>query len=213
MISVKNVEIMNLEGAIRGMRNPLDSHDIGDSYFDYDLNEFIVEPNDLMLGETLTLAGTDHGKFARQILVSMDITAPRFWWTEMDTYKVGTTANSESTMHNIHKNPFSIDNFSFSQDWIYELKTNELGRMVALLNHLRDSLIKTGDKRYWRMMIEMLPQSYNQTRAWTGNYAVLRNIYFSRKGHKLQEWKDFCQEIENLPYSCNFITIEKEERK
>lgn len=202
MIKLEKTEVMNFEGAIRGMRNPLNSWDKSDSRFNWESGEFIIGPNDLSLARKLTKAGSDHRKFLRQIFVSIDITAPLFWWKEFDTYKVGTTANSTSTMHKIHSKEFVREDFS-----IESLDSDELAvidTLIVTLNNLRSKYNSTKDKRYWRRMIEMLPSSYNQKRTCTLTYENLINIYFARRNHKLHEWHTLCDLIETLP---NFAEI------
>jgi hypothetical protein len=202
MIKLEKTEVMNFEGAIRGMRNPLNSWDKSDSRFNWESGEFIIGPNDLSLARKLTKAGSDHRKFLRQIFVSIDITAPLFWWKEFDTYKVGTTANSTSTMHKIHSKEFVREDFS-----IESLDSDELAvidTLIATLNNLRNKYNSTKDKKYWRRMIEILPSSYNQKRTCTLTYENLINIYFARRNHKLHEWHTLCDLIETLP---NFAKI------
>lgn len=196
MLKVENIRVYNIGDAIRGMRNPMQSYDRSDTIGD------VIGGQDLKLAQKLIKAGTDHSKFMRQIFVSMDITAPRFWWMEMDTYKVATTANSESTMHCIHKKPFTLDDFTCNF-----ISDEHLRNTLRFLNYLRNEYLKTNSKVYWRAMIEALPQSYNQKRTWTANYQVLRNIYFARKNHKLFEWHEFCKAIEDLPYGKELIFI------
>ena len=208
MIKVENIAVNNFEGAIRGMRNPLNSWKKMDSIFES--NNIILGPNDLGLAQRLIKSGTDHSKFLRQIFVSMDITAPLYWWKEMDTYKVGTVANSTSTMHTIYKSPITKDKFSFDNNnlpvlgYTYDVYINDV---LTMCENLRKQYCATEDKRYWRALIQLLPNAWNQTRTWTANYQVLRNIYNSRKNHKLSEWHTFCEEIEKLPYSKELITI------
>jgi len=217
MIKVENVFVSDFEGAFRGMRNPLASWKKTDSNFD--LNNIQLGPNDLKLAQKLIKAGPDHGKFLRQIFVSMDITAPLYWWKEMDTYKVGTVANSTSTMHTLTKEEITLDMFSFDNldlmvskghsingEWELTFK-DCIEDILISCNNLRNKFLETKDKRYWRALIQLLPNAWNQTRTWTANYQVLRNIYNSRKNHKLSEWHTFCEEIEKLPYSKELITI------
>lgn len=224
MITIENVETYGWEAAVRGMRNPMNSWDKSDSYFGdpylEDENSYIkshIGPNDLNLMKRLVKAGTDHRKFMRMITVYCDITAPLYWWKEFDTYKVGTVANSCSTMHKIHANRFSIDDFSHEYIWndehpqtqlvgtednpVYLDDTQIIIYTVGMLNELRELYLKTKDKRYWYKMIQLLPSSYNQKRTVMLNYEVLANIHKSRKNHKLDEWRDFCDWIEELPYS------------
>ena len=196
MIKIENVEIYGWEAAIRGMRNPMNSWDRSDSTFEDGLD---IGDNDLNLMKNLVRAGSDHSKFMRMITVTLDITAPRYWWTELDTYKVGTVRNSCSTMHKIHEKEFTSDDFSCEQ----LLVGNNLifDRIIDFLNEERKLYLETGDKIHWWQMIQFLPQSYNQRATVQLNYAVLRNMYHSRKNHKLDEWRKFCKWIETLPYS------------
>lgn len=216
MIKIENVEVMGWEHAIRGMRNPLNSWDKSDSEWictDYDsvnerdIYEYKVGNNDLDLMKRLAKAGTaDHRKFMRMLIVYADITAPLYWWKEFDTYKVGTVANSCSTMHCIHKKEFTLEDFSYEHilDGTF---TGEVIPMVLLeatikcLNENRAHYLSTKDKKYWWQMIQLLPSSYNQKRTVTLNYEVLANMYKSRRLHKLDEWREFCNWIETLPYS------------
>lgn len=214
MIKVENTEVFNFSGALRGMRNPLDSWDKTDSKFEETIK---IGPNDLNLAQRLINSGTDHSKFMRQIGVSMDITAPLYWWKELDTYKIGTVANSCSTMHTLAKYPITADMFSF--DGIFDnlvitrgvtseyqiVMGDIINEVIYSLEHLRKRYVKTKSPTYWRALIQLLPESWNQKRTWTANYQVLRNIYFARKNHKLNEWHDFCAEIEKLPYAKELI--------
>ena len=199
MIKFDNIEVSGFKAAIRGMRNPLNSWDKIDSDFKTDT----LGENDYKLALKLAKAGTDHRKFMRMINVTIDITAPLYWWKEADTYKVGTVCNSTSTMHKIHAKKFTLDDFStdhlmgFSWDRLYDL--------IEHLNWCREKFIETKNKDYWWQMIQLLPSSYNQKRTIQLNYEVLANIYKSRKNHKLDEWRDFCIWIGSLPYS-EFIT-------
>ena len=199
MIKFDNIEVSGFKAAIRGMRNPLNSWDKIDSDFKTDT----LGENDYKLALKLAKAGTDHRKFMRMINVTIDITAPLYWWKEADTYKVGTVCNSTSTMHKIHAKKFTLDDFStdhlmgFSWDRLYDL--------IEDLNWCREKFIETKNKDYWWQMIQLLPSSYNQKRTIQLNYEVLANIYKSRKNHKLDEWRDFCIWIGSLPYS-EFIT-------
>lgn len=204
MLKVTNVNVMNFENAIRGARNPLDSWAKSDSYRQE--SNYILGPEDLGLAKRLRQAGPDHRKFMRQIFVSMDITAPLYWWKEFDTYKVGTCANSCSTMHTIHKKEFTLDDFSFEsfkEDPIdmYLLKTDVVDR----LNHLRQQFILTKQKKYWYQMIQLLPSSFNQLRTVTKTYENLVIMYHARKNHKLDEWHVLCDVIESLPYAEDLI--------
>ena len=206
MIKITNVCVYNFENAIRGMRNPLNSWDKSDSYYDKGGN-FVIGENDLKLALKLANAGSDHRKFLRQIFVSMDISAPLYWWKEFDTYKVGTVANSCSTMHTIHKKEFTLDDFS--HDKLNKYNKRILKAYIHTINANRELFLETDNKDYWWQMIQMLPTSYNQLRTVTLNYEVLRNIYHSRKAHKLDEWRDLCEIIEGLPYSILITEKEK----
>ena len=209
MIKFENTEVMNFEGAIRGMRNPLNSWDKSDSFTvdGFDGNdwesEYKIGENDLDLMRRLIKAGSDHRKFMRQILVSVDITAPLYWWKEFDTYKVGTVSNSCSTMHKIHDKEFTIEDFSY--DHLSIDKNAGLGvlyKIIEALNLNRELYLSGKDKSFWWNMIQLLPSSYNQRRTITLNYEVLYNIYGSRRNHKLDEWSiGFIEWIESLPYS------------
>ena len=204
MLKVEKVHVMNLDNAMRGARNPLDSWTKSDSYWHE--SNYILGPQDLDLAKRLRQAGPDHRKFMRQIFVSMDILAPLYWWKEFDTYKVGTCANSCSTMHTIHKKEFTLDDFSFEsfkEDPIdmYLLKTDVVDR----LNHLRQQFILTKQKKYWYQMIQLLPSSFNQLRTVTMTYENLVNMYHARKNHKLDEWHVLCNVIESLPYAEDLI--------
>ena len=204
MIKIENIEVFGWEAAIRGMRNPLNSWDKSDSYINDLTDEFVIGSNDLDLMKKLIASGSDHSKFMRMINVTLDITAPLYWWKEFDTYKVGTVRNSCSTMHKIHEKEFTLDDFSFED---FEVKDGEIflsdcfKNVVADCEMLRKLLVETGNKKYWRGLIQLLPESYNQRATVQLNYAVLRNMYHSRKNHKLDCWRTFCNWIESLPYS------------
>jgi hypothetical protein len=204
MLRVEKIEVFNFEGAIRGARNPMNSWAKSDS--EYVDGKYVIGENDLDLMKRLVRAGSDERKFMRQILVSMDITAPLYWWKECDTYKVGTVANSCSTMHKIHASEFNISDFSV------ERVSGEAGKQLiyAIVDYLelnRKLFNETKQKRFWENMIQMLPSSYNQKRTITLNYEVLRNIYHARRHHKLEEWHTLCDAIEKMPYS-ELITME-----
>lgn len=235
MLKIENTEVLGWDAAIRGMRNPLNSWEKSDSQFvrdpDYgcfgvcpcaelvDCDCCHVGPNDLKLMNTLRNAGTDHRKFMRMITVYLDITAPLYWWKEFDTYKVGTVANSCSTMHKIADKEFTLEDFSHEHllsmanndagDALFLNDANNirvdgddlLGLIINVLNYYRGRYIKTKDKRYWWQLIQLLPSSYNQKRTVMLNYEVLANIYKSRRNHKLDEWHTLCDRIESLPYS------------
>lgn len=232
MIKIENTEVMGWEAAIRGMRNPMNSWENSDSNYrpilasrcdtctSYLLNNcdncevyklcnspnyFLVGPNDLDLMTRLSKAGTDHRKFMRMITVYIDILAPLYWWKEFDTYKIGTVANSCSTMHKIADKEFTLEDFSCEH--MNHTSLNVLKEIIDLLNKYREDYLnpeagKIGVKKdYWWQMIQLLPSSYNQRRTVMLNYEVLANIYKSRKGHKLDEWNSFCDWIESLPYA------------
>jgi hypothetical protein len=198
MIEITKVKTLNWEAAIRGMRNPFNSWDKSDSHFEG--AEFIIGPDDLDLAKRLARAGSDHRKFLRQIFVSLDINAPLYWWKEFDTYKVGTVANSCSTMHKIHAKAFCRDDFSCDR-----LDAGGLAMLDAIIAYLESErsrfLANREDRQAWHNMIQILPTSYNQKRTVTLNYENLLNIYHARCNHKLAEWHALCDVIEGLPYS------------
>lgn len=242
VIKIEHTEILGWEPAIRGMRNPLNSWEKSDTLFlridfcdegeDYELAKMcgghapIIKNNDLDLMSRLRNAGTDHRKFMRMIAVYVDITAPLYWWKEMDTYSVGVVKNSCSTMHKIHAKEFTLDDFSHEHltgetDGLWVNADGKYFMCSAydfcaitcdVLNFYRKKFLETKDKKYWWQMIQLLPSSYNQRRTVMLNYEVLANIYKSRKNHKLDEWRDFCRWIEALPYS-ELITGEKENER
>lgn len=241
MLKIENTEVMGWEAAIRGMRNPMNSWEKSDSRFSLlddcsdcthcnlrfnECNEQQIGPNDLDLMTRLRNTGTDHRKFMRMITVYLDITAPLYWWKEFDTYKVGTVANSCSTMHKIHAKEFTLEDFSHEHlicDWVGDnneaifykdppengpikcplmfTPLDALRITIGVLNTNREAYLETKDKKYWWQMIQLLPSSYNQRRTVMLNYEVLANIYKSRRNHKLDEWHTFCDWIESLPYS------------
>lgn len=230
MIKIENTEIVGLEPAIRGMRNPMNSWYRSDSHSECDMEGVscsgsgattYIGPNDLDLMKKLAKGGSVHAKYRRMIAVYLDITAPLYWWKEFDTYKVGTVANSCSTMHKIHAKEFMLDDFSrehlVSNGAIIEPRSNNnwdatgaLMHIVEVLNYFRDCYLSHPEnKTYWWQMIQLLPSSYNQRRTIMLNYEVLTNMYHSRKNHKLDEWREFCKWIENLPYS-ELITANEE---
>ena len=211
MIEIARVSVMNLENAMRGARNPLSSWDRSDSYYD-ESGAYVLGENDLSLAARLCASGSDHRKFIRQIFVSMDITAPLYWWKEFDTYKVGTVANSTSTMHKIHAKPFERSDFSC--DRMGEETLAFFDTVIARLEQLRLRYLETKDKAVWYELIQLLPSSYQQMRTCTMNYENLINIYRARRNHKLDEWHVLCTEIEKLPYAEQLITfgITKEQR-
>ena len=211
MLKIENTEVIGWEAAIRGMRNPKNSWEKSDSgwepQFDTEqgpvAGEFVIGPKDLDLMTRLRNAGTDHRKFMRMIVVYVDITAPLYWWKEFDTYKIGTVANSCSTMHKIHTKRFEREDFSIEHlencdehHWMVCMDN-----VISALNVSREKYIETKDKKYWWQMIQLLPSSYNQRRTVMLNYEVLANIYKSRRNHKLDEWHTFCDWIKTLPYS------------
>lgn len=205
MIELKNFSVMNLENAMRGARNPLSSWNRSDSFYD-EKGNYVLGENDLGLARRLCSAGSDHRKFIRQILVSVDITAPLYWWKEYDTYKVATVANSTSTMHKIHSKPFSLEDFSC--DKMTPETLDAFKKVVAYLESVRLKYMEAKDKAYWYDMIQFLPSSYNQLRTCTFNYETLVNIYHARKNHKLDEWHVFCDWIESLPYAKELILLD-----
>lgn len=219
MIEINGTNTYGWEAAVRGMRNPMNSWAKSDSHYCWEpqypgggcfgcelnsdhncrVDKYIVGAADLDLMKRLIKSGTDHSKFLRMIGVTCDLTAPLYWWKEYDTYKVGTVANSCSTMHKIHAKKFEREDFS--TDHLIPRMKEVLDVTIANLNACRGNFLETQDKKWWWQMIQLLPTSYNQKRTVQLNYAVLRNIYHSRKNHKLDEWHDFCHWIEGLPYS------------
>lgn len=238
MIKIEKDKVTGWEAAIRGMRNPKNSWDKSDSTFGCELTPSGVRevvdlgPDDLKLAKKLVLAGSDHSKFMRFIDVTLDITAPLYWWKEFDTYKVGTVRNSCSTMHKIHDKEFTVEDFSnehlirdddplmdsFESVFYSDSPINNLECTIDKLNECRclfmDESVEDDKKQYWWQMIQLLPSSYNQRATIKLNYEVLRNMYFARKNHKLDEWRKFCKWIESLPYSeLITATNEKEVKK
>ncbi len=221
MIQLENTDVYGWEAAIRGMRNPMNSWDRSDSRFvdvfdDYEnfrssyIRSAFIGENDHDLMMRLATAGSVHAKYRRMITVTVDILAPLYWWKEFDTYKVGTVANSCSTMHKIADKEFTLDDFSHEHLRNYNETIIEVGNIapkdllaatIVVLNRYRQKYMETKDKTYWWQMIQLLPSSYNQKRTVQLNYEVLANIYRYRKDHKLDEWRDFCKWIEKLPYS------------
>jgi len=204
MLKTERTAVMNLENAIRGARNPMNSWARMDSAYDKEGN-YILGENDLDLAKRLAHAGSDHRKFLRQIFVSVDITAPLYWWKEFDTYKVGTVANSTSTMHKIQAKEFSREDFScdrMSEDCLAVLDS-----VIAYLESERLKFNENKDKSHWHNMIQLLPSSFNQMRTVTLNYEVLINVYYARRHHKLAEWHTLCEAIEALPYAHDLILI------
>ena len=208
MIKIEYTDVYGFEAAIRGMRNPMNSWDKSDSKFvPWDTTDFTIGENDLKLMKNLSKAGTDHSKYLRMINVTVDITAPRYWWTEFDTYKVGTVANSCSTMHRLTSKPIELSDFSIDDETLIEIDGTcywSVGDMFEYVvdecETLRQEYLSTNDKKYWRALIQILPQSYNQKRTVQLNYQVLKSMYHARKNHKLDEWRDFCKWCETLPY-------------
>ena len=205
MIKIENVDVYGFEAAIRGARNPMNSWNKMDSY--YEFGRFQIGEDDYDLLRRLTIAGPEHRKWNRMVTVTMDITAPLYWWKEYDTYKVGTVANSCSTMHKIQAKEFELDDFS--HEHLEEYPKWLLSEIISELNENREDFNRTKDKDYWWQMIQLLPTSYNQKRTVHLNYEVLGTIYHQRRHHKLDEWVEFCNTIKTLPYS-EFITREFE---
>lgn len=205
MIKTERISVMNFENAVRGARNPMNSWDRMDSSYDEEGN-YVLGENDLGLAKRLACAGSDHRKFLRQIFVSVDITAPLYWWKEFDTYKVGTVANSTSTMHKIHAKPFERSDFSC--DRLDEGGLAALDSLVVYLEEQRKMFCEDKtNKQSWHNMIQLLPSSYNQMRTVTMNYENLINMYYARKTHKLAEWHTYCDWIAELPYAKDLIII------
>lgn len=209
MISLSNAVVFGWHSAIMGMRNPMNSWSKSDSVFYNDFSCQIGQ-NDLDLMKTLIKAGTEHRKFLRMIHVQMDIEAPLYWWKEFDTYKVGTVANSCSTMHKIHSKEFTVDDFS--HEHLDRFSTEVLGWTIKALNGSREDYMKSKSKDDWWQMIQLLPSSYNQLRTVDLNYEVLLNQYFQRKDHKLDEWRIYCEQIKCFPYLSDFIEVLKNEQ-
>lgn len=201
MIKIEKCEVVGWESAIRGMRNPLNSWARTDSTYE---EKTVIGENDLTLMKKLRQAGTDHRKYLRMINVYADVTAPLYWWKEFDTYKVGTVANSCSTMHKIHSEELGFN--SFSMEHMTDGAKSTLGGVIYQLNESRAKYHETKDKQYWWDMIQLLPTSYNQKRTILINYEVLNNMYRARKTHKLDEWQSFCSWVESLPYAKELIT-------
>ena len=201
MIKIERSCAMNFDNAIRGARNPMNSWAKSDSY--YEDGAFVMGEADLAFGKRLVAAGPDHRKFIRQIFVSVDITAPLYWWKEFDTYKVGTVANSTSTMHKIHSKSFERDDFS--HDKMSPAALACLDGIIACLEEARVQFVETKEKAHWYDMIQLLPSSYNQMRTVTLNYENLINIYNARCSHKLDEWHVLCDWILSLPYAEHLL--------
>lgn len=207
MIRIEKIEVSGWSAALRGMRNPMNSWDQSDTIWGEKRDDGLMEyrvpqigQKDLALAKKLAAAGPDHGKFLRMITVSMDITAPMYWWAEFDTYKVGTVRNSCSKMHKIAAKTFVRDDFS--HEHLSAVSMDVLDTIIMTLNIARIAYLGSKDKREWWQMIQLLPASYNQKATVTVNYQVLKNIWNARKDHKLDEWRDYCCMIEYLPYSC-----------
>lgn len=219
MIEVSNIQIFGMEAALRGMRNPYNSWENSDSKWGFDeeidTQVYIIGENDLDLAKRLSLGGATHGKFRRMITVYMDILAPLYWWKEFDTYKVGTVANSCSTMHKIAAKEFTLDDFSHEHldgefvsvktDDSYFANWDILRLTIRALNFNREKFLETKDKKYWWQLIQLLPSSYNQLRTVELNYEVLSRMYFDRRTHRLDEWLSFCNTIETLPWANEII--------
>lgn len=201
-ILLTHTSVMNMDNAMRGARNPMNSWGRSDSRWAED-GRYVLGPNDLALAARLCAAGSDHRKFIRQILVSVDISAPLYWWKEYDTYKVGTVANSTSTMHRLHSQPITLADFSV--DGMTDDSLAFFEGIVARLEGLRQAYNESRDRAVWYDLIRILPSSYMQMRTCTLNYEVLANIYRARRGHKLAEWHTFCAWIEALPYAPELI--------
>jgi hypothetical protein len=207
MLTVARTSVMNFENAIRGARNPMNSWARMDSSYDAEGN-FVLGENDLKLAKQLASAGSDHRKYLRQIFVSVDINAPLYWWKEFDTYKVGTVANSCSTMHKIHAKAFERDDFS--HDRLDEGGLAALDALIAYLEAERQKFVADkSDKQSWHNMIQLLPSSFNQMRTVTLNYENLINIYYARRSHKLAEWHVLCDWIMSLPYAADLIAVKE----
>ena len=223
----ENANVYNFENAIRGMRLPMNSNDKSDSYYEKGIDPFSLEEwidteitignNDLDLMQRLIKGGTPHDKFMRQIFVSVDITAPLFFWKEMDQYKVGTTTNSQSTMHKLSTTPITLDCFETDDLEDFTIKNSMsfghahyIKSTINYLEELRQQYLETKDKKYWKELIRWLPESWLQTRTWTANYEVLRNIVHQRQGHKLTEWQSFIDWVKSLPYADELIFLDEE---
>lgn len=220
MIAIEKPEVFGWEAAVRGMRNPMNSWDKSDSHWDIRSDKvepewfYMVGADDLKLMKSLAKVGDDNAKFLRMIHVQADITAPLYWWKEFDTYKVGTVANSCSTMHKIHSKPievsdFSVDNFAFDDMGLIVSLADMFHGVASYCELLRRKYIETQDKRYWKALIQLLPQCYNQKRTVDLNYQVLVHMYFARRNHKLNEWREFCAWVEGLPHFREIVVQEE----
>ena len=206
MLKIENTEVTGWRAAVRGARNPMNSWNKADSnyYPDRDYSCCVeLGPNDLRMLKNLANAGPDHGKYLRMITVTADVTAPLYWWKEADQYKISTVTNSCSTMHKIHAEPITMDDFS--HEHLNLVGMNMLKILVDTMEANRRLFLESKDKKFWWQMIQLLPTSYNQRRTYYLNYAVLRNMYHARKNHKLTEWHDFCDWIRTLPYAAELI--------
>lgn len=206
----EKTQVFNFDGALRGMRNPLNSWEKSDSNFSWRYGEepfYHIGENDMNLAKRLIAGGTEHRKFLRQIMVSVDITAPRYWWAEFDTYKVGTTANSTSTMHKLASTPITLDCFETDDiTWFTDIDERlNPDTIITYCETLRQKYNETKDKRYWKELIRWLPNGWLQTRTVTMNYENLRSMYHQRENHKLTEWHSFCDWVKTLPYAEEFI--------
>lgn len=217
MIKVENLEVLNFEGALRGMRNPLESWDKSDSYYDKETGKYVVGEKDLALALKLTKSGSDHSKFLRQIFVSMDITAPMSWWWDFDTYKVATVRNSTSRMHKLGTRLLTFDDFSLDDEQgninitpFRKYVIEDLNKRIAEFQQLKADGKMEEAMSLWREIVFDSPQSYNFKSTWTGNYEIMRNVYRARRNHKQREFRDFCKFIEKeFPYS-ELITTPRE---
>lgn len=215
MIKFENTQAMGFQGALRGMRNPLNSWSKADSEYDSSGNLLMLGPNDTKTAHTLITAGPEHRKFLRQIFVNVDITAPLYWWKEQDQYRIGTTTDSCSTMHKIAAKDFTLDDFS--QEHLFDESRADLQGTIKKLNYWRNiynngnETFAPKDKAVWWQLIQLLPSSYNQMRTWTGSYENIFNMYHQRRNHKLDEWREgFTAWVESLPWAKEFLMVEKE---
>lgn len=209
MLSVNNIEVNGFEGALRGIRNPMNSWDKADSTFDNGVVK--IGTNDLNLCKALIKAGNSDRKFLRMIYVTMDIYAPLYWWKEIDQYKVATVTDSCSTMHKIHSKDLTLRDFS--TEHLNDTNLNVLASFINTINTYRQKFVESKDKSDWWQIIQMLPSSFNQLRTWSGNYETLLSMYFQRRNHKLDEWHVLCNAIKHLPYMSEFINAIEEKKK